>query len=294
MSKKALITGIRGFTGAYLKQELEDHGYQVFGTINQGSAEAGEFIADITKPQDLINVLNEVKPDYIVHLAALSFVPTTDELHIYAVNLFGALNLMNAIRTTGLSPKKILFPSSANIYGNPAENPVTEACPPLPVNHYGISKLAMEFMIRGYFSDYPIVITRPFNYTGIGQEPHFLIPKIVTHYKEKATHITLGNLDIIRDFSSVRFVTHIYRLLLESSAHSDIFNICSGMGVSLMQVIAIMNQLAGYTIEIKTSPSLIRKNEIKSLIGSPEKLRHLFGEIQNISIEDILTEMYHA
>ena len=292
--KKTLITGIRSFTGQYLLRELRKHGYIVYGTIYEDLCLDHERTADITKVNDLKRVLTELQPDYIVHLAGISFVPMVDESKIYQVNLLGTLNLIQAIKKTELCPKKILIPSTANVYGNPTQNPVDETAPTLPINHYGNSKLAMENALKLYFEDYPILITRPFNYSGTGQAENFLIPKIVNHYRVRAKEIQLGNLDIIRDFSSVKFIAEAYRLLLESDASGEIVNICSGIGITLFEIIAIMDEFSGYSLDVKSNSDFIRKSEIHTLIGSNKKLQKLLGPLQNISIQDVLKEMYFA
>jgi nucleoside-diphosphate-sugar epimerase len=112
---------------------------------------------------------------------------------VYDINFFGTLNILDALVELGQRPAKIVLASSANVYGNPPVEVIDESVCPMPVNHYAISKLAMEFMARTYFDRLNILITRPFNYTGVGQGDNFLIPKIVRHYQEGKTEIELGN-----------------------------------------------------------------------------------------------------
>jgi GDP-6-deoxy-D-talose 4-dehydrogenase len=165
--------------------------------------------------------------------------------------------------------------SSANVYGAPDVGVLDESLCPAPVNHYPCSKLAMEHMVRPWFSRFPILITRPFNYTGPGQSENLLVPTIVKHFKERAPRIELGNLHVSRDYSDVEDVTAAYLALLESNAHSDVVNICSGRTIALLDIISMMNEIARYAIEVTVNPEFVRENEVPSLIGSATKLRSM-------------------
>jgi GDP-6-deoxy-D-talose 4-dehydrogenase len=235
-----------------------------------------------------------VRPDYLIHLAAISFVQHADAEAFYRVNVIGTLNLLQAMVDAKLSPRRVLIASSANIYGNAKAEVITEEQSPQPVNHYAVSKLAMEYMVRTWCDRLPIVITRPFNYTGVGQEPHFLIPKIVSHFVRRAPMIELGNLDVEREFSDVRMVASAYRRLIEDAPAGEIFNICSGVAYSLAEVLAMMAKIAGYTIEVTVNPAFTRPNEVKRLVGSPKKLHDLVGHIETIPLPKTLDWMYCA
>jgi GDP-6-deoxy-D-talose 4-dehydrogenase len=238
--------------------------------------------------------METVRPDYLIHLAAISFVQHADAEAFYRVNVIGTLNLLQAMVDAKLSPRRVLIASSANIYGNAKAEVITEEQPPQPVNHYAASKLAMEYMVRTWCDRLPIVITRPFNYTGVGQEPHFLIPKIVSHFVRRAPIIELGNLDVEREFSDVRMVASAYRRLIEDAPAGEIFNICSGVAYSLAEVLAMMAKIAGYTIEVTVNPAFARPNEVKRLVGSPKKLHDLVGHIETIPLHETLDWMYSA
>ncbi len=129
-----------------------------------------------------------IQPDYIINLAAISFVPDGDDESIYAVNTFGPQNILSACLKLSKPPKNIILASSANIYGLQDKEQVNEDCKPNPVNHYGCSKWSMEQIAQTYSSDLNITITRPFNYTGAGQQSKFIVPKIVEHFKQKSPH----------------------------------------------------------------------------------------------------------
>ncbi len=289
-----LLTGARGFTGKYVREELERAGYTVVGAIVGAAAGPHEVTLDITAPDNCRRVMEKVRPDYLVHLAAISFVQHADAEAFYRVNVIGTLNLLQAIADAGLSPRCVLVASSANIYGNARADQITEVQPPQPVNHYAVSKLAMEHMVRTWSDRMPIVLTRPFNYTGVGQEPHFLIPKIVSHFVQRAPVIELGNLDVERDFSDVRMVANAYRRLIEEAPAGEVFNICSGRGHTLGGVLDMMSAIAGYAIDVRVNPAFTRANEVKRLVGSAEKLQKAVGQVATYPLESTLDWMYNA
>jgi nucleoside-diphosphate-sugar epimerase len=188
----------------------------------------------------------------------------------------GTMNLLAALAALPRVPDKILLASSANIYGNCDASPIDEDQAPAPVNHYAASKLAMEHMALTWSDRLPIVITRPFNYTGVGQSGQFLIPKLVDHFARSATHIELGNLHVEREFNDVRMVCQAYLSLLTHGLVGQTYNICSGQAYTLQQVIDTLIQLTGYTMELHVNPDLVRANEVLRLCGNPGKLNRLF------------------
>ncbi|MDZ7620955.1 MAG: GDP-mannose 4,6-dehydratase [Candidatus Competibacteraceae bacterium] len=293
-SSTVLITGARGFTGRHLRQRLRAAGCRVVGLVREPGSDSDEISADLARPEPLRAALEAVRPDCIVHLAAITFVPHGDPLEIYQTNLFGTLNLLDAILAVGLTPRKVLIASSANVYGNPPVEVIDETICPAPVNHYATSKLAMEHLARTYQDRLPILIARPFNYTGPGQDERFLIPKIVGCYRRRQPFIELGNLDVIRDFSDVRFVVEAYRRLLEGDAVGETVNICSGVGVALGEILERMNRIAGYAIEVRVNPAFVRGNEVHRLIGDNHKLRRLVGELPAYSLDAILESVYRS
>jgi GDP-6-deoxy-D-talose 4-dehydrogenase len=292
--RRVLLTGVNGFTGKYVRAELEAAGYTVIGAVVGAASGTHEVTLDITSLDNCRRVMETVRPDYLIHLAAISFVQHADAEAFYRVNVIGTLNLLQAMVDAKLSPRRVLIASSANIYGNAKAEVITEEQSPQPVNHYAVSKLAMEYMVRTWCDRLPIVITRPFNYTGVGQEPHFLIPKIVSHFVRRAPMIELGNLDVEREFSDVRMVASAYRRLIEDAPAGEIFNICSGVAYSLAEVLAMMAKIAGYTIEVTVNPAFTRPNEVKRLVGSPKKLHDLVGHIETIPLPKTLDWMYCA
>ncbi len=204
----------------------------------------------------------------------------------------GYAQLLEAL--AGLPARGGAVASSANIYGNTSVAVIDEDVTPAPANDYAVSKLAMEYMARLWMDKLPIVLVRPFNYTGVGQDENFLLPKIVAHFRRGAREIELGNLDIARDFSDVRIVAASYRRLLAASPAGEAFNICSGQAHSLASVIATMEAIAGYRIEVRVNPAFVRKNDVLTLAGSNAKLQRLIGEVPVTPLPDTLRWMYLA
>jgi nucleoside-diphosphate-sugar epimerase len=293
-NKKVLMIGGRGFTGLYLRPELEQVGYQVISAVDadNGIDPKTEKKLDITSLDNCRQVLQEVQPDYIIHLASISFIPHQDPEAFYRVNVIGTCNLLQAITESGLTPQKIIIASSANVYGNRADKMINEDHLPAPCNHYAMSKLAMEHMVKNWFDEIPIVITRPFNYTGVGQADCFLVPKIVAHFSRRETEIELGNIHVTRDFSDVRAVVKIYRQLLKSPCQSDIINICSGRAYSLHAILEMMAEMVGYEIKIKINHALIRAKEATIFVGDPQKLIANIGPLEVLPFKDTLQWMH--
>lgn len=291
-NKKVLITGYSGFTGKLLGAHLTENNFQVFGLVVNDPVDANEYKTDITNYEDLLRTVKKIQPDYVVHLAAIAHVVNSDPEYFYKVNLFGTLNLLQALADTGLNPKKIIIASSAYVYGNCPQEYIDEAVYPQPTNHYGASKLAMEHLVATWFDRFSIIIIRPFNYTGTGQSAGFLIPKIIENFQSKKSYIELGNMNVTRDISAVNFVIEVYLRLLKSNLHSEIFNICSGTGHNITDILAMMSKISGHEIEVKLNAEFSRKNEIYHLVGSNKKLFAAIGQVPVIHLSEILENMY--
>ena len=290
--KKVLITGIDSFTGGHLSQYLNALGYDVFGTVIRGGDDITCFNCDITNAQQCKDVVSSVKPEYVIHLAGISYVGHDNTEAFYQVNTLGSQNLLDALSKQAHPIKKVILASSATVYGDQGCEVLDESMCPQPANHYGISKLAMEHVARGFFSKLPIIITRPFNYTGIGQPEHFLVPKIVSHFKRRESVIELGNLHVSREFNDISLACEIYAKLLECDSSGEIVNLCSGNAISLMEIVDRMNEIAGYAIDVQVNPAFVRANEIKRLVGSTEKLQKMIGSITPHNLKTTLLTMY--
>ncbi|ROL96153.1 GDP-mannose 4,6 dehydratase [Pseudomonas chlororaphis] len=289
--KRALITGIHGFTGRYMAAELRAKGYDVVGLGSQPSDDVDYHQVDLADGPGLCTLLATVQPDVVVHLAALAFVGHGSADAFYRINLIGTRNLLEAIAASGRQLDCVLLASSANVYGNVSEGLLSESTPPAPANDYAVSKLAMEYMASLWRDKLPIVIARPFNYTGVGQADNFLLPKIVSHFRRKAEKIELGNLDVWRDFSDVRALVQAYRGLIEAKPVGEIVNVSSGRTYSLREVIAMCTAITGHQIQVEVNPAFVRSNEVKTLCGDNSKLHSLIGTWHTPSLDETLSWM---
>ncbi|WP_332879085.1 GDP-mannose 4,6-dehydratase [Massilia sp. S19_KUP03_FR1] len=305
--KRALITGLAGFTGYYMALELAAAGYRVFGTVMPGTrfdqAASGVdaqdvFAVDLCDAAAVAAVVGQVRPDVVLHLAGIAFVAHANVDLMYAVNVVGSRNLLAALAASAHRPGAVLLASSANIYGNADVAVIDESVAPAPANDYAVSKLAMEYMARLWMDRLPIILARPFNYTGVGQAENFLLPKIVSHFRRGAREIELGNLAIARDFSDVRSVVRSYRALVAAApaalGPNPAFNVCSGHSTSLRSVVAMMEEIAGYKIEVRVNPAFVRSNDVLTLTGSRAKLDQVIGAVEQCTLADTLRWMYRA
>lgn len=291
---RALLTGRTGFTGRYVAQELEQAGYEVIGLAsNPGAGDTGLTIqANLLDREAVARAVAEANADVVLHLAAIAFVAHGDVDEMYRVNVVGTRNLLEALASARKRPEIVVLASSANVYGNAEVDPITEDTAPAPANDYAVSKLAMECVAKLWMDRLPIVITRPFNYTGVGQASHFLIPKIVSHFRRGEGLIELGNTDVVRDFSDVRDVARAYVRLLQTRPVGDVFNICSGIGYSLTDILKMMANITGYSIETRVNPAYVRAGEVHRLIGSNVRLKAYAGIDTIIPLTSTLEWMY--
>lgn len=291
-SKRILITGAQGFTGRYLAKELSNGGHEVFGTVFQEKPEKDEYsIVDLSDLEGTSQYVGEVKPDCVVHLAAISTVQHKDKSEIYRVNVDATKNLLRSIRSLDYELDSLVLASSANVYGNSPESISTETDIPNPANDYAKSKLQMESLALEEFGDLRPTITRPFNYTGVGQSEKFLIPKIVEHFAKKKDSIELGDISVIRDFSDVRTVAWVYSKLCFEPAPGQVLNVCSGKGLSVTEVISILEDLTSQNLTVLSDGSLRRDHEVQRLIGNPLKLLTHLGEIKSRDFGETLRWM---
>lgn len=301
-SRRALVTGLTGFTGRYMAERLEAAGYEVWGTIAPGTplpddpalANCTLLPADLLDADALRAAAADARPDAVVHLAARAHVAQDAPAQTYQVNIVGTRNLLAAVAGLDRRPSAVLLASSANVYGNATPGVLDETVAPAPANDYAVSKLAMEYAAKLWLDRLPIVIARPFNYTGVGQSDAYLLPKLAAHFARGEPRISLGNLDVSRDFSDVRDVTAAYLRLIEAAPAGETFNVCSERAYALKEVLAMLSRIAGYVIDVTVDPRFVRQNEVKSLSGSRDKLRRAVGEWPVTPLDDTLRWMVDA
>ena len=275
---KILITGANGFTGLHFAKAAKAAGHS-FHALK----------ADITDVKALEIEVLSASPDLVAHFAGISFVPSQDEEAFYRVHALGTSNLLNALTKLETPPKKILLASSATIYGNSTSPFSLETQTPAPIDHYAMSKVAMEEMSKTYYDRLPIIIARPFNYTGVGQKDNFLIPKLIRHFSQKLSKVELGNLDVEREFNDVNMICQAYLALLDFGKAGEIYNVCSGNARSLKQVVNCLISITGHDIQIDVNPAFVRSNEVHRMCGDPKKLQSLL-EKNNVNLNIPLLE----
>ena len=277
-NERVLVTGVSGFTGAYVVAALNDGGYNVVEPPDD---------FDLASLENCMEVVREAAPDCVIHLAAISFVEHIDATAFYRVNTVGTQNLLEAVAAAALAPRRIVVASSANIYGNIDNGgaPIHEKQRAAPVNHYGASKVAMEHLVRTWADRLPVVLTRPFNYTGIGQLNSFLVPKLVDAFARRQSSISLGNLNVERDYSDVRHIANCYRAMLDATElkHS-VYNLCSGVAVSISTILSELSAFTGHHPVIEIDPAFVRRDEIQTLRGDASRINEVLSAQRSTSI----------
>ncbi len=298
--QRVLITGADGFTGRYLAPAMALRGYEVHGMVATAPAGGVDGVhrlhaADLTDRAAVAAVVDEASPTHIVHLAAIAFVHGEAD-PMYQVNLLGTRHLLQALAALESPPVSVLLASSANVYGNSDRTTLDETAPPQPANDYAVSKLAMEYLASLYMPRLPIVICRPFNYTGVGQSDMFLIAKIVAHVTSGNDYLALGNLDVARDFSDVRHVVSVYAELLGlPHAAGQTLNVCSGIAHTLREILGRVEALTGKSIDVRIDPRFVRANEVRLLRGDRSRLDSLLPRpLPPIPLESTLSWMLES
>ncbi|WP_172197877.1 NAD-dependent epimerase/dehydratase family protein [Campylobacter sp. RM16188] len=290
MSSKVFITGADGFTGFYLSHYIEKSGYEVIKASIKKQKE-GFVYCDICNKESIKTALEHINPEFVIHLAAISFAPSDLDL-IDKVNVGGSENLLECLEVLEKKPKRVILASSASVYGAQSSEILSENLEPNPLSAYAKSKFKMEQ--TALKSSLDIIITRPFNYTGVGQAISFLIPKIVSHFKEKKSTIELGNLTPKREYNSVLDVVKIYEKLLHTKSEHKIFNIGSGVGYGVGDIVRFMQEISGHNINVLQNPKFMRSDEAEILLADISRLKELGINICKSDIKEILKWMYES
>lgn len=281
MKEKVLVTGANGFTGRYIIEELRKRNY-IPHILN----------ANILHYHQLIEELDKVRPNKIIHLAGVSFTQHEDLEKMYLSNLNGTINILEAVKNLKLKIESMLITSTGSAYKNNLNSKINENSLIKPTNHYAVSKLAMEFAANLYRKNIPLLILRPFNYTGVGQDPVNLVPKIVKAFKEKNKNISLGNIDIYREFNDVRSIAIFYvELIKKIKNYPTPINVCSGNAVSISNIIELCSKITGHDIYINKDERFIRENDPRKIVGDPKILKKLIPNVKFYKIEETLSWM---
>jgi nucleoside-diphosphate-sugar epimerase len=279
---RVALTGAGGFTGRFVMDALAARG-----------VECVPLSVDLTDKTAVGEAVASAAFERIIHLAARAFVDASDWEAFYSVNQLGSFHLLDALARIKPSARCIIA-SSAQVYGAGAEGLVREDAPTRPANHYAVSKLAMEQGAALWSDRLQIIVTRPFNYTGIGQDTQYLIPKIVDHFRRKAPSIELGNLFVKRDFGDVRAVAEAYARLVTAEAPPAVVNICTGQVHSIDDILTALTRISGHQLEVKVNSKFVRANDVRVLGGDATRLRTTLSGWVPRNIEDTLEWMYEG
>ncbi len=309
---RVLITGITGFAGSHLADYLlrEQSDAEVFGvrrwrsrTENiahiEGKLELLE--GDMRDQASMLDVLERARPDFIFHLAAQSFVPTSwrAPAETLSTNVLGQTHLFEAVRALKLD-SMIQIACSSEEYGlvHPDEVPITEDNPLRPLSPYAVSKVAQDLLGFQYFRSYgmKIVRTRGFNHTGPRRGEVFVVSNFARQLVAIETgaqepKIRVGNLDAVRDFTDVRDVVRAYWLALEKGRPGEVYNIASGKGRTIREILDRLIELSGVEPEIEIDPTRLRPSDVEILIGDSSKFRADTGWETRYDFDRTLVDM---
>ena len=312
--KTALITGITGFAGSHLAEYLlANHrdDVKVTGTHRWrspldniegilGEVELHE--TDLTDLHSVYRTLEKVRPDYIFHLAAQSFVPTSWSAPsaTFEANVIGQTNLFEGVRALGLDPV-IQIACSSEEYGlvHPEETPITESNPLRPLSPYAVSKMGQDFLGYQYFQSYGIkaIRTRGFNHTGprrgkVFVTSNFAMQLAMIKAGRSAPVIRVGNLDAIRDFTDVRDMVRAYYLAVTRAKPGEVYNIASGVGITIRELLDRLVELAGVEVTIEQDPARMRPSDVEILLGDSSKFRDDTGWAPEIPFDRTLKDTF--
>ena len=309
--KKVLITGITGFVGSHLAEYLLSKNVDIYGIIRWRSRtenidhfkeKVNLLEADLRDAHSVEKVIEESEPDYIFHLAAQSFVPMSwrAPAETLDTNIISTVHILESVRKSKFDPV-IQICGSSEEYGMVKEDevPIRETNPLRPLSPYGVSKVAQDNLSYQYHKSYGIktVLTRAFNHTGPRRGDVFVTSnfskQIANIEKGKQnSEIKVGNLNAIRDFSDVRDIVRAYWLSLERCKYGEAYNICSGRGVTIKDMLDILLRMSKRKgIKIGNDPERMRPSDVLILVGDYSKFKSATGWEPEIPLERTLEDL---
>ena len=300
---KALITGITGFAGRHLADFLSARkGVEVHGLSRTGDRSSKNIHAcDVQDAAKVGKLILKIRPDRIYHLAAQSSVAYSWEhpKETFEQNLMGTLNVLDAARRLPRAPR-IQLAGSAQEYGIPPKNKkiIDENVPMNPLSPYSVSKVSQDLMACQYVLHYgmKIVRTRAFNHIGPGQAADFVTSSFARQVARieaglQRPEIFVGNLDSVRDYTDVRDMVRAYWYALEKGEEGEVYNIASGDGRTVREILDVYLKLSPAKIAVKVDPARVRANDLPRLVGDSRKFRRRTGWAPRISLETSLNDV---
>ncbi len=311
MAKKVIITGIAGFVGSHLAELLLSKGeYEIYGLTRPRTKK--DYIegiindlhledADLMDSHSLYATISRIKPDYIFHLAAQSFVPTSwaSPTATLEVNIVGSANLFEAVKQVGINPV-IQIACSSEEYGLVHENevPIKETNPLRPLSPYAVSKVGMDYLGYQYFESYGmrIIRTRGFNHTGPRRGDTFAestfakqIAMIEKGKQDPIIHV--GNLDARRDYTDVRDMVRGYLLAVEKCEPGEVYNICTGKDIKIGDMLKLLLSFSKVKVDIKPDPARMRPSDVPILLGDNSKFVAKTGWSAEVPFEKTMEDL---
>jgi GDP-4-dehydro-6-deoxy-D-mannose reductase len=294
---RVLVTGADGFVGTHLCRHLRAQGDEVLAYGGPVAPEATAKPIDIRHEADVLRMVADARPEGVIHLAGWASVGSSyaQPTPCFEVNALGTAYVVDAIRKEAPNARLLLI-SSGEVYGEvPGGGACPETAPVAPKSPYATSKLAAELVARQFMASYGmnLVVARAFNHVGPGQDERFVIPALARQLMavrdgKASPKIMVGNLDPIRDFSSVLDVVEAYRLLLVSGVTGETYNVCSGRAQSIRDVISQLIEAAGVEVELVVDPERVRPSDIDRLVGDPRKISGLGWRAHRAPLQGIL------
>jgi GDP-4-dehydro-6-deoxy-D-mannose reductase len=314
MPQRVLITGGSGFVGQWLSRAMLEHGYAVFAGTTRARPKAGVLSAaerdaicwtpiDVLSDESIRAAVDRSAPDRVVHLAGIAFAPEANAspIRAFEVNALGAQRLLAALTPSASADLRVLIVGSAEQYGaqEASAYPINETATLRPLTPYSVAKAAQELIALQVFrsTGMHVVCTRSFNHSGVGHGESYLLPTLVRRTRElpnRGGSLRIGNGTVVRDYLHVTDVVTAYLGLLDAGVAGEVYNVCSGRGITVQQLAERVLKHAGVSADISVDSKLLRPNDVPILVGDNTKLRRATGWAPQRSIDDIIGDLTHA
>ena len=293
---RVLITGVSGFVGGHLSRHLHSIGQEVFGFDLRVSGQDNKLIqGELTDRNKLKQVLDDIKPDVIFHLAGV--IKSSQPEILYKANFLGTIVLLDQVMESDHRPIVVVASSSA-VYGHKSgAKPISERMRLHPVTNYAVSKAAQEMAALRYYESFhlPVMIVRMFNLLGPGQPADLACSafarQIALAELNRQSEIVTGNLDARRDFVDVRDAARAFGLVAQKGKAGQVYNVCSGRAVAIRKCLDEMISMSPHQFKVRIDAERVQKNDVPVQVGSSLKLNQIAGWRPQISLKQSLSDL---